>query len=344
MSEELQDSIRNALAVVLSSIAMVNRNKINSNPLRSSIKTVFGFIMFILIFSTCKKATIANDLANTGSSQDSLSIRNVDSIPASITIDYGDNLIGIRGYVLYGSPTVLVKNKAGNPLKGIPLSFTPCTGCGTVNWVFEIACPGCTPVPVDTIFYTNSDGKASANWVLGTLSDSIQTLTAKVRDSSNLSVTFKAITRYYKLHNYIGTINIVAPGDSSGVAAPFLLPYNGITPYQVNTNMPLEMDSMSLVVNHYVISPQTIIINGDTVMRYGKTTLGCCDFYSGINYQSGGTNYDYLLQWFFTGAGTNNVFSGTYQNVVDYFVTPPPPNDVLRGGYTFGGAFSVTQQ
>jgi hypothetical protein len=42
--------------------------------------------------------------------------------------------------------------------------------------------------------------------------------------------------------------------------------------------MPLEMDSRSLDVNHYVIAPQMIIINGDTVMSNGQNVLNCCSF------------------------------------------------------------------
>ncbi len=338
-------SIRKRFRLFLPLITMVNREKINSAQLVTSLKSIIGLFIFVLIFSTCKKTTITNDPpANPGPVVDSSTVPNVDSIPASITIAPGDSLIGIRGFLLYGGPSLLVTNKAGKPLNGISLSLVPCTECGTVNWVYMIACNGCTPVPVDTTFYTNSDGIASANWRLGTLSDSIQTLIATVRNRPNLSVTVKATTRYFKLHNFIGTINIVAPGDTSGPAAPFLLPYNGVTPFQQNANMPLEMDSMSLDVNHYVVAPQMIIINGDTVMSNGKNIQGCCSFIGGIKDQSGNNTCEYNFNWYFTGTGTNNVFSGTYDNAVDYYIIPPPPNAVLRGVTNFGGPFSVTQQ
>jgi hypothetical protein len=320
---------------------MVNREKINSTRLVTSLKTIIGLFIFVLVFSTCKKTTVTNDPpVNPGPVVDSSTVPIADSI--SITIAPGDSLIGIRGFLLYGGPSILVTNKAGKPLSGIPLSLTPCSECGSVNWVYMIACNGCTPVPVDTTFYTNSDGIASASWRLGTLSDSIQTLVATVRNHPNVSVTVRATTRYFKLHNFIGTINIVAPGDTSGPAAPFLLPYNGVTPFQQNANMPLEMDSMSLDVNHYVIAPQMIIINGDTVMSNGQNTLNCCSFLGGIGYQSGDSNYSYQFNWYFYGTGTNHVFSGTFDNVVDYYVELP--TDVLRGVTNFGGPFSVTQQ
>ena len=341
----MQVSIRKRFRLFLPSITMVNREKIISTQLVTSLKSMIGLCMLVLLFSTCRKTTVINDPpTNPGPVVDSSAAPMVDSIPTSITIAPGDKLIGIRGFLLYGGPSLLVTNKAGKPLKGIPLSLVPCTECGTVNWVYMIACNGCTPVPVDTTFYTDSNGIASANWRLGTLSDSVQTLTATVRNHPNLSVTVKATTRYFKLHNFIGTINIVAAGDTSGPAAPFLLPYNGVTPFRQNANMPLEMDSMSIDVNHYVIAPQTIIINGDTVMSNGKNLLGCCSFLGGIGYQSGDSSYMYQFNWYFYGTGTNNVFSGTFDNAVDYYVIPPSPSAVLRGVTNFGGAFSVTQQ
>jgi hypothetical protein len=205
------------------------------------------------------------------------------------------------------------------------------------------ACNGCHPVPVDTIILTSTNGTAFVNWQLGTTADSNQSLTAKIRGGSNLSVTFKATTRYFKLHNFVGTINI--SGDT-GIApgTPFSLPYGGITPYQVNTNMPLEMDIMSLDVNQYLISPQSIIMNGDTILRNSKNPVGCCDFYGGTSYQSVDTSYDYMYHWIFTGTVTNNIYSGTYQNIVVYYVTPPPPASVLRGQTIFNGIFIITQQ
>ena len=318
---------------------MSDGEKICSRRFLSLMKPTFGLFVLILLFSTCKKTTTPN--SNTGSPQDSSSTRKDsstsqtaqnDSLPASIAIVSGDNQIGYGGYPLVGSPTVIVRNKKGDPLFTIYVLFTPCTGCVTI-------CPACDPIPTPTFL----NGEASSRWILGNSSDSIQSLTATVVGNSNLSVTFHATARDFKPHTFIGTMMIGPPTADSGV---FTVPYGRITNLVTGTNMPLEMDSMSLDLNNLPIGPKTIkIINRLTLISGGGPMSGWDLFYAwnGINYDSSGYAYNYNLAWTFTGTIANNTYSGTFQIVLDYFVTPPH-GDGIRGGSYYNGVFSVTQQ
>jgi hypothetical protein len=298
---------------------MSDRGKIYSSHLSAFIKVAFGFIMLILVFSACKRTTVTT-----------ITRPGIDSIPASITIDSGDNQIGIKGYELPVSPTVLVRNKAGNPLQGISVSFTPCAGCGSMVWDNAI---------------TNQYGIVSSQWVLGTLSDSIQSMKVKVLNDTNLSVIFKATARVESKHHFIGTFYITGLNSDTSFLQ---LEYGGISTFRVNTKMPLEMDSLFLDTLQEPRLPTTVIINGS---RTPSTGASCC-FVVETEGGPGGapyhgddsTAYSYiLLYWTFTGTLTNNVFSGTFQAVYDYYVEPPH-HYVYRGESSFSGIFSVTQQ
>jgi len=317
---------------------MLDVEKISATRFLSIMNPAFGLFVLILVFSTCKKATNPNSVTtNTSSAHDTSSTRRDsstsqnDSIPASIAVFSGDNQIGYRGYPLASSPTVIVRNKKGDPLFTIYVSFTPCTGCGSI-------CPACIPIPTPTLL----NGEASSDWILGNESDSIESLTATVAGNSNLSATFHATARDFKPHTFTGTMMIGPPTADSGVLT---LPYGGITNLVTGTNMPLEMDSMSLDLDNLPIGPKIInIVNRHTMNSRGGPMLGgYLNVLDGILYQSGGTIYQYGLSWTFTGTITNNTYSGTFQTTCQYFITPPQ-GDMLRGGAEFDGTFSVTQQ
>lgn len=296
--------------------------------------SLIGLFVLILVFSTCKKATIPNSVTtNTGTPHDSSTsgTDQNDSLPASIAVASGDNQIGYKGYPLASRPTVIVRDKKGDPLFVIYVSFTPCTGCGSI-------CPACIPIPSPTFL----NGEAASDWILGNLSDSIQSLTATVAVNPNLSATFHATARDFKPHTFMGTMMIGPPTADSGVLT---LPHGGITNLVTGTNMPLEMDSMSLDLNNLPIGPKTInIINRHTMNAWGGPMLGGNLYVlDGITYQSGGSYYDYNLSWTFTGTITNNTYSGTFETTCEYFITPPQ-GSVIRGGADFNGTFSVTQQ
>jgi hypothetical protein len=319
---------------------MSDESKTGSTGFHSLMKTAFGVFILILVFATCKKAIIPNTGTNSGTPQDTSSTRRdtstsqtnqSDTVPASIAVFSGDNQIGYRGYPLAAQPTVIVRNKKGDPLFVIYVSFTPCAGCGSI-------CPACDPLPTPTFL----NGEAHSSWILGNLSDSIQSLTATVAGNPNLSVTFHATARDFKPHTFLGTMMIGPPTADSGVLT---LPHGGITNLVTGTNMPLEMDSMSFDLNNLLIGPKTVnIINRRTINADGAPmSPDYLQVYDGIAYQSGGYIYNYRMNWTFTGTITNNTYSGTFHCGGEYFVTPPK-GDVLRGGFDFDGTFSVTQQ
>lgn len=98
-----------------------------------------------------------------------------DVTPASITASVTDTLRANVGSAVGQPLTVTVKNKAGDPLDTILVTFAVTSGGGSVS---------------NLTVRTNSSGQASTNWTLGS-SAGVQTMTATV--ASLPPVTFTAV-------------------------------------------------------------------------------------------------------------------------------------------------------
>ncbi len=166
----------------------------------------------------------------------------LDTIPVSISIaGAGDSSF----FEKLSSPSpiylsVLIRNKEGSIIKGVPVAFSAGLHSGSLNH--------------DTT-NTDAQGMANAIWTLGPQADTSQQVIAKVvYKNTSLSVSFHALLTHDTLYNYIGTLtmdstNMPADGiittDSTNAPDPFtivsdpLALSNGI-PY------PFELDGVMI--------------------------------------------------------------------------------------------------
>jgi hypothetical protein len=123
------------------------------------------------------------------------------------------------------SLSVIVKNKEGKIIKGVPVSFTAEPNSGSVN-----------PVSRNT----DSFGVANTTWTLNPQLDTAEHVVAKViYNNLDLFVTFHAAVVPDSLYKFIGTITM----DSTNMPAPFIN-------YSDTTNRPdpftIPSDSLAL--------------------------------------------------------------------------------------------------
>jgi hypothetical protein len=151
----------------------------------------------------------------------------LDTIPVSISIS-GDSSF----FEKLSSPgpvtlAVVIKNKAGNFIRGVPVVFSAGPQSGSLDH--------------DTAI-TDAQGAASAVWTLNPLTDTSQQVIAKViYKNTNLSVGFHALLTHDTLYNYMGTLTM----DSTSM--PPVGSFNG---FADSTNAPdpftIVSDSMAL--------------------------------------------------------------------------------------------------
>jgi hypothetical protein len=176
-----------------------------------------------LVVHTCD--TCSHHIDTSGSKTDTTTTA-LDTIPVSIAI-YGDSSF----FEKLSSPApvslaVVIKNKEGNFIKGVPVVFSAGLHSGSLNH--------------DTTI-TDAQGTAYAVWTLNPQTDTSQQVIAKVvYKNTSLSVIFQALLTHDTLYNYTGTFTM----DSTN------MPGGGFIGFTDTTNAPdpftIVSDSMAL--------------------------------------------------------------------------------------------------
>lgn len=306
------------------------------------MKGILGFCLLLSIFLACSKA-INTPAGVSGSDTASVTTALQDTIPASISILYGDWLYGTRGYEMPGGLAVVVKNREGILLNGIAISFSAGVNCGFATSYNPI---------------TNPVGYVGFYWNLGTSSDSIQTLKVEVKNDTNISVTFHAITLDIKRYRFIGTLRIVdTSANDNGIG------YLGPPDFPAlsnNMDMPFIVDSLNNIISR-LNSPMVVTINGHALTGSAYGNIGNAQGGSLIlggtasenrTYPDATTGqiYSYSESWQFTGSLVNNIYSGSFTLEIDYSTRGAPnpitgnPGDIYNSAYWRYGNFSTTLQ
>jgi hypothetical protein len=299
------------------------------------MKSVYYYIFYSLLLISCTRTTVSNSNNNGSSTGTDTSTNHVlmnDTVPASIEILSGNNQTRAKGQSLPNTPTIVVKNKKGNPLNGISVTFRPCVACG---FVYE-----------DTTI-TNPNGLAESNWVLGSVTDSTQTLLVWVTNHSNLQVVFTAIAEDLKTANMTGTLNMI---DSSALDLSISVggaPDFPVLPY--NTNLPFVINGMTINAGGTTADSLQLIINGHALSGFVNSNFN--NYIEIIGGESkfypvalpGGIN-SYSMHWDFQGSLINNNYSGSFVLVVNYSRKSSDPNshEIYQSGYDRDGVFSTS--
>lgn len=238
------------------------------------------FLTLLILSGILIKCSNKNNLIVTPC--DTCSIH-TDTVPASITILTGDQMVEVI-YGLAPIPvSVIVKNKAGKSIKGITVSFTTTQNSGSVSPALQS---------------TDDSGTVSATWILNPQVDTSEELVAKVMDNDiNFSVRFHASVVQDLFYNFAGTLtmdSIVQPmnflpySDSANRPDPFTIPSD---PMALSNGVayPFELDSLwsphfqlgehgesrysIMTINHFVY-PKILVsyeVNGLVIMDVTAT-------------------------------------------------------------------------
>ncbi|HEX3768395.1 MAG TPA: hypothetical protein VHT72_08460, partial [Puia sp.] len=162
--------------------------------------------------------TCSHKVDTGGSKTDTTKKTLLDTIPFSITILGDSSFLEKLSSPIPVSLSVVVKNKAGNFIKGVPVVFSAGLNSGSLNH--------------DTI-HTDTQGMVNAIWTLGPQADTAQRVTAKVvYKNTSLSVGFQALLTHDTTYNYTGTLTMDSTnmpggafvgftGDSTNAPDPF---------------------------------------------------------------------------------------------------------------------------
>ena len=163
----------------------------------------------------------------------------LDTVPVSITILTGDQMVEDSSRLTPISISVIVKNKEGQGIKGVAVSFTAAPNSGSVS------------APLQK---TDSSGKASATWTLNPQPGTTEEVVAKVIYSNiDLSVQFHASVVQNPYYNFSGTLTMdstigfgsLLPSfiDSTNRPDPFTIPSD---PMALSNGVayPFELDSI----------------------------------------------------------------------------------------------------
>lgn len=295
---------------------------------------MLGFCPLLCIFFACSKTSNTPDRV---SARDTTAVTTTvpDTIPASISILYGDSLYGSRGYQMPWDLAFVVKNKEGNILNGVPVSLSPAANCGFATSVTAV---------------TNPAGYADFFWTLGMNPDSVQTLKVEVQNDTSVSVTFHAIALDIKRYHFVGTLRIVdtAANDTYDYFGPPDFPA-----LSENTDMPFIVDSLSNIISR-LNSPMVLTINGYTLTGSGsgnngnawdvnQVLEGLASVYKTYPNAGSGQIYSYGQDWTFTGTLVNNVYSGTFSLRIS-IATKSSTQDIYNYYVLKFGTFTTTTQ
>ena len=158
----------------------------------------------------------------------------LDTIPASITINGDSSFFENLSSPVPVSLAVVIKNKEGNFIKGIPVIFSAGLQSGSLNH--------------DTT-NTDSQGAAYAVWTLNPQTDTTQQVIAKVvYKNTSLSVSFHALFVHDTLYNYIGTLTM----DSTNMPGGGFV---GFTTDTTNAPDPFTIVSDSMALSNGIPYP-----------------------------------------------------------------------------------------
>ncbi|MEO6962699.1 MAG: Ig-like domain-containing protein [Puia sp.] len=146
-------------------------------------------------------------------------------MPGSIVIQFGDQAVEKISRLSPISLSVIIKNKEGKPLNGVPVSFTASQNGGSVSAASQ---------------NTDPFGVAQTTWTLSAQPDSAEHVVAKViYNNIDLSVTFYAAVVQDSLYNFTGTLTMDSTNEPALVIG-----------YYDTTNRPdpftIASDSMAL--------------------------------------------------------------------------------------------------
>lgn len=284
---------------------------------------------------TCSRHT-----DTTGTKTDTTKIL-LDSVPVSIAIQSGDQMVEKIYNLSPLSLSVTVKNKDGKIIKGVPVSFTAAKNSGSVSPASQ---------------NTDNNGVAYTTWTLNPLPDTIQQVVAKVMyNNVDLSVTFHATVSQDSVYTFKGSIAM----DSINVPAPFLPPYpdttNGPDPFTIASdslalsngiNYSFELDSIKfpnfqpgehgengsaiMTINHYVYPPVQVAYEVGGLIIIEVTTTKT---------YSSPEPFTVTMYWQFRGRGNSSALNG--QAYLQETVSSP-----TKGTFTNArtGIFTTTGQ
>jgi hypothetical protein len=162
----------------------------------------------------------------------------LDTVPVSITILTGDQMVEDSSKLTPISISVIVKNKEGQSIKGLAVSFTAAPNSGSISSALQ---------------KTDSSGKASVTWTLNPEPDTAEEVVAKViYNNVDLSVQFHASVVENPYYNFSGTLtmdstlnmlSIISLLDSTNKPDPFVIPSD---PMALSNSIayPFELDSI----------------------------------------------------------------------------------------------------
>ena len=229
--------------------------------------------------------TCSHKVDSGGSKTDTTTKTILDTVPYSMAI-LGDSSF----FEKLSSPSpvslsVVVKNKSGNFIKGVPVVFSAGPNSGSLNH--------------DTI-HTDAQGMANALWTLSPQADTAQQVTAKVvYKNTSLSVHFQALLFHDTLYNYTGTLTMDSTnmpgaafigftGDSTNAPDPFTITSDSMA-LSNGVPYPIELDglinptfqlgehgvggSAIMTINHYLYPRVQVSyeVSGLTIMEVTNT-------------------------------------------------------------------------
>ena len=237
----------------------------------------------------------------------------LDTVPVSITILTGDQMVEDSSRLTPISISVIVKNKEGQSIKGVAVSFTAAPNSGSVSAALQ---------------NTDSSGKASATWTLSPGPDTAEEVVVKVIfNNIDLSVQFHASVVQNPYYNFSGTLImdstigfgsvLPSPNDSTNRPDPFTIPTDPMA-LSNGVSYPFEMDSMRfphlqpgehgecgyhsiMTINRFLYTPMTVCyeVGGLIIMDVTET-----DSYTSPE------SYTVTMEWELRGTGWPVGFNG----------------------------------
>ena len=190
-----------------------------------------------------------------------------DTVPVSITILSGDQMVEDSSGLTPIFISVIVKNKEGQGIKGLAVSFTASPNGGSVSPALQ---------------NTDSAGKATASWTLNPQPDTAEQVLAKVMyNNTNLSVQFHASVVQNPYYNFSGTLvmdsmnepSFLTFGDSTNRPDPFTIPSDPMA-LSNGIGYPFELDNIrfphfqpgehgeggncNMTINHFLYSAVSV--------------------------------------------------------------------------------------
>jgi hypothetical protein len=190
---------------------------------------------------TCGRHTDTSGSKTDTSKKDTTKVI-LDTVPVSITIQTGDQMVEDSSQLTPISITVIVKNKEGQGIKGVPVSFTAAVNSGSVNPASQ---------------KTDNYGLASATWTLNPQPDTAEGVVAKViYNNIDLSVQFHASVIHNPFYNFSGTLimdstnkpTFLPFGDSTNSPDPFTIPSD---PFALSNGVPYPFELDSIRFPHF---------------------------------------------------------------------------------------------